>query len=60
VLAIEPNQAASGSMGRSWDLTKTAVFQDSNYLSGSLFSFKSPFVSVTNYIPSILLEVFTS
>jgi hypothetical protein len=55
VLAIEPNQAASGSMGRSWDLTKTAVFRIQIIFLAAFF-IQIPILSVTNYIPSILLE----
>jgi hypothetical protein len=56
VLAIEPNQVASGSMGRSWELTKTAIFRIQIVFLAAFF-IQIPIVSVTNYIPSILLEV---
>jgi hypothetical protein len=55
VLAIEPRQDAGGSMSRSWELTQTAIMRIQIVFLAT-FLIQLPIVSVTNYIPSILLE----
>ncbi|WP_017300116.1 hypothetical protein [Nodosilinea nodulosa] len=56
VLAIEPQQDAGGSMGRSWELTETAIMRIQVVFLAT-FLIQLPILSVTNYIPSILLEL---
>ena len=56
VLAIEPNREAAESMGRSWKLTDAAVWRIQIVFLAT-FMIQLPILSVTNYIPSILLEV---
>ncbi len=55
VLAIEPGQDAGGSMTRSWELTQTAIMRIQLVFLAT-FLIQLPILSVTNYIPSILLE----
>lgn len=56
VLAIEPQQDAGGSMSRSWELTETAIMRIQVVFLAT-FLIQLPILSVTNYIPSILLEL---
>ncbi|MGG6239116.1 hypothetical protein ACQ4N7_10810 [Nodosilinea sp. AN01ver1] len=56
VLAIEPQQDAGGSMTRSWELTQTAIMRIQVVFLAT-FLIQLPLLSVTNYIPSILLEL---
>ncbi|WP_035985794.1 hypothetical protein [Leptolyngbya sp. KIOST-1] len=56
VLAIEPQQDASSSMSRSWELTQTAILRI-QVIFLATFLIQLPLLSVTNYIPSILLEL---
>lgn len=56
VLAIEPQQDAGGSMSRSWELTQTAIMRIQVVFLAT-FLIQLPLLSVTNYIPSILLEL---
>ena len=56
VLAIEPGQDAGGSMSRSWELTETAIWRIQVVFLAT-FLIQLPILSVTNYIPSILLEL---
>ncbi|PSN14343.1 hypothetical protein C7293_12025 [filamentous cyanobacterium CCT1] len=56
VLAIEPQQDAGGSMTRSWELTQTAIMRIQIVFLAT-FLIQLPLLSVTNYIPSILLEL---
>lgn len=55
VLAIEPRQDAGGSMSRSWELTQAAILRIQIVFLAT-FLIQLPILSVTNYIPSILLE----
>jgi hypothetical protein len=54
VLAIEPNREAAESMGRSWNLTNAAVWRIQIVFLAT-FMIQIPILSVTNYIPNILL-----
>ena len=54
VLAIEPQQDASSSMTRSWELTQTAIVRIPIILLAT-FLIQLTLLSVTNYIPRILL-----
>ena len=56
VLAIEPNREAAESMGRSWNLTNAAVWRIQIVFLAT-FMIQIPVLSVTNYIPNILLIV---
>lgn len=56
VLAIEPNREAAESMGRSWNLTNAAVWRIQIVFLAT-FMIQIPILSVTNYIPNILLIV---
>ncbi|NMF83125.1 hypothetical protein [Nodosilinea sp. P-1105] len=56
VLAIEPNQDAGGSMGRSWDLTSGSVVRIQVVFLAT-FLIQIPIVMVTNYIPTLLIEL---
>ncbi|HSM82407.1 MAG TPA: hypothetical protein VLS96_12010, partial [Nodosilinea sp.] len=56
VLAIEPRQDAGGSMSRSWELTQTSIWRIQVVFLAT-FLIQLPILSVTNYIPSILLEL---
>ncbi|MFQ4139490.1 hypothetical protein PGN35_024565 [Nodosilinea sp. PGN35] len=56
VLAIEPQHDAGGSMGRSWELTKTSILRIQVVFLAT-FLIQLPILSVTNYIPSIVLEL---
>ncbi|PSR18488.1 hypothetical protein C8255_07245 [filamentous cyanobacterium CCP3] len=56
VLAIEPQQDAGGSMTRSWELTQAAIMRIQVVFLAT-FLIQLPLLSVTNYIPSILLEL---
>lgn len=56
VLAIEPDQTAGSSMSRSWELTQTAIWRIQVVFLAT-FLIQLPILSVTNYIPSILLEL---
>jgi hypothetical protein len=55
VLAIEPQQDAGSSMSRSWELTQAAIMRIQLVFLAT-FLIQLPILSVTNYIPSILLE----
>jgi hypothetical protein len=55
VLAIEPGQDAGSSMTRSWELTQAAIVRIQVVFLAT-FLIQLPILSVTNYIPSILLE----
>jgi hypothetical protein len=55
VLAIEPSQDAGTSMTRSWELTQAAIVRIQVVFLAT-FLIQLPILSVTNYIPSILLE----
>lgn len=55
VLAIEPQQDAGSSMTRSWELTQAAIMRIQIVFLAT-FLIQLPILSVTNYIPSILLE----
>jgi hypothetical protein len=54
VLAIEPNQDASSSLGRSWDLTKTSNWRIQIVFLAT-FLIQLPIIMVTNYLPSLFL-----
>lgn len=56
VLAIEPGQDAGGSMSRSWELTETAIWRIQVVFLAT-FLIQLPILSVTNYVPRILLEL---
>ena len=56
VLAIEPQQDAGGSMSRSWELTQASIMRIQVVFLAT-FLIQLPLLSVTNYIPSILLEL---
>jgi hypothetical protein len=56
VLAIEPDQDAGGSLSRSWDLTQAGILR-LQVVFLATFLIQLPLLSVTNYIPSIVLEV---
>lgn len=56
VLAIEPQSDAGGSMGRSWELTKDSIVRIQVVFLAT-FLIQLPILSVTNYVPSILLEL---
>ncbi|PZV06962.1 MAG: hypothetical protein DCF32_08445 [Leptolyngbya sp.] len=56
VLAIEPQSDAGGSMGRSWELTKDSILRIQVVFLAT-FLIQLPILSVTNYVPSILLEL---
>lgn len=56
VLAIEPNREAPESIGRSWTLTNSAIWRIQIVFLAT-FMIQLPILSVTNYIPSILIEV---
>lgn len=56
VLAIEPQTDAGGSMGRSWELTKDSILRIQVVFLAT-FLIQLPILSVTNYVPSILLEL---
>jgi hypothetical protein len=56
ILAIEPNSEAPASIGRSWTLTNTAIWRIQIVFLAT-FVIQLPILSVTNYIPTILLEV---
>ncbi|HZG37845.1 MAG TPA: hypothetical protein VEZ50_04110, partial [Nodosilinea sp.] len=56
VLAIEPQHTAGGSMGRSWELTQAAIVRIQVVFLAT-FLIQLPILSVTNYIPSLLLEL---
>jgi hypothetical protein len=56
VLAIESEQDAGSSMSRSWELTQTAIWRIQVVFLAT-FLIQLPILSVTNYIPSILLEL---
>lgn len=54
VMAIEPNQDASSSLSRSWELTHTSIGRiQIIFLATFLIQF--PVLAVTNYLPSIFL-----
>ncbi|WOD38691.1 hypothetical protein [Nodosilinea sp. E11] len=54
VLAIEPQHGAGGSLGRSWELTQTSILRI-QIIFLATFLIQLPILSVTNYIPRILL-----
>jgi hypothetical protein len=54
VLAIEPNREAAESIGRSWNLTNAAVWRIQIVFLAT-FMIQIPILSVTNYIPNIML-----
>lgn len=56
VLAIESDQDAGGSLSRSWELTQASVWRIQIVFLAT-FLIQLPILSVTNYIPSILLEL---
>lgn len=56
VLAIEPQQDAGTSMSRSWELTQAAIMRIQVVFLAT-FLIQLPILSVTNYFPSILLEL---
>ncbi|TVQ06393.1 MAG: hypothetical protein EA368_17150 [Leptolyngbya sp. DLM2.Bin27] len=56
VLAIESGQTAGSSMSRSWELTQTAIWRIQVVFLATLL-IQLPILAVTNYIPSILLEL---
>lgn len=56
VLAIEPQSDAGGSMSRSWELTKDSIVRIQVVFLAT-FLIQLPILAVTNYIPSILLEL---
>ncbi|MEA5451372.1 hypothetical protein VB780_22520 [Leptolyngbya sp. CCNP1308] len=56
VLAIEPQSDAGGSMSRSWELTKDSILRIQVVFLAT-FLIQLPILSVTNYLPSILLEL---
>lgn len=56
VLAIEPQQDAGGSMTRSWELTQAAIVRIQVVFLAT-FLIQLPLLLVTNFIPSILLEL---
>lgn len=56
VLAIEPHREAPESIGRSWTLTNAAIWRIQIVFLAT-FMIQLPILSVTNYIPSILLGV---
>ncbi len=54
VLAIEPNQDASRSLSRSWELTQTANWRIQLVFLAT-FLIQLPIILVTNYLPSLLI-----
>ncbi|MGB5975203.1 MAG: hypothetical protein WBG38_17890 [Nodosilinea sp.] len=56
VLAIEPQQDAGSSMSRSWELTQAAITRIQTIFLAT-FLIQLPLLTVTNYIPSILLNL---
>ncbi|MBD2105648.1 hypothetical protein [Nodosilinea sp. FACHB-13] len=56
VLAIEPQCDAGGSLSRSWELTKDSIVRIQVVFLAT-FLIQLPILAVTNYIPSILLEL---
>jgi len=54
VLAIEPNREAAESIGRSWNLSNAAVWRIQIVFLAT-FIIQIPILSVTNYIPNIML-----
>ncbi|MBE9135817.1 hypothetical protein IQ254_01115 [Nodosilinea sp. LEGE 07088] len=56
VLAIESQQDAGTSMSRSWELTQSAIMRIQVVFLAT-FLIQLPILSVTNYIPSIMLEL---
>jgi hypothetical protein len=56
VMAIETSQDASGSLGRSWALTNRSIIRIQVVFLAT-FLIQLPILSVTNYIPSLLIEL---